>query len=1034
MPQDDFIFSAPKQESEFVFSSAPQEKEEFEFSAQPPKSAVTEKKKNVFQKVGGEIAKGVAYDVRQLGAMGEAGIRTIGGLLGFIPSVATTVGARIVGQPGEKARETGAKVAEFMSGGRTPLIPETQTYQNVLSSPFAAIGKGAEKASEVLSGADVNAQADTLTALEVASLIAPAFIKGKGFKAARKEAIKSAAEEAKKIVEPTKAPPVKEVAKDKGSVLRQEFEAEKSRLSPAANQALADYARKKVEEGIAKTLEREEGIPAEQTLSKLRGEKETPINPLTPGAVRGGSVLPGMPLPERVGPINLDRLGTDYPASKLVADVEDAIHLARTKGQPKETWAETSAKATDIGGAYEIGQALGKSTEEVISDFSKSTKDLAAKVEASRTVLRTSIDKLYNLSQEYVKNPTDENLNKFQLAYADHAAIQYAVGGGSSNIGRALNIHKKTATAKEYLMSGLQKKFLAEMGKDTLDPEAIRLLASFDPKNPAPMMRFLSQEKKATTRQKIFEVWMNSILSNPLTHIINTTSNLATEVLSLTETAGGAVVALAEHPLKPSARSIYFGDAAYQVLGAMHGMKEAIRRIGFAWKAGVPESQISKLEVPTKAIKGTVGEIIRTPSKFLMLEDEAMKGIIYTDSIYSQAYHLATKEGLRGAERKAKIIQLVSEPTERMVAEANHQALYKTFQKELGNFGKSLMRLRQSGPGSEFLFPFIRTPLNIAKYGIERSPLRAITLPHEIRSKAIEGAAREKAIFTTAASVAATAVIANYVMDGKITGAGPTDTNARQSLYRTGWQPYSVKVGNKYYAYSRIEPIATVLGIMADFWEINKSMDKEAKTKVAAQIGTAVKNNIMNKTFLTGLADIMNAMDDPARYGESWVQRLSGSVIPSGVAGVARAIDPNLREAKSIIDTIKSRIPFVSQTLPPKMTPTGEPIARPGTPLSRMFSPIAVSQERGDRVWNELNRLQINMGLPRPTINGKKAEPEDIRAIIKEGGPDMKKALSDFMGSSAYPKMTDEMKTKWLKSIITRYRKLGTARYSLEKK
>ena len=68
---------------------------------------------------------------------------------------------------------------------------------------------------------------------------------------------------------------------------------------------------------------------------------------------------------------------------------------------------------------------------------------------------------------------------------------------------------------------------------------------------------------------------------------------------------------------------------------------------------------------------------------------------------------------------------------------------------------------------------------------------------------------------------------------------------------------------------------------------------------------------------------------DPDRYGSRYVQRLSGTVIPTGLAQWARTEDPALREARTIMDNIRSRYsPGSRRELYPRLDRFGEPIVR----------------------------------------------------------------------------------------------------------
>ena len=58
---------------------------------------------------------------------------------------------------------------------------------------------------------------------------------------------------------------------------------------------------------------------------------------------------------------------------------------------------------------------------------------------------------------------------------------------------------------------------------------------------------------------------------------------------------------------------------------------------------------------------------------------------------------------------------------------------------------------------------------------------------------------------------------------GLITGGGPQNVDDRIRLRKSGWQPYSLKVGDTYYPYGRIEPLAMIFGTVADFTDMHSN-------------------------------------------------------------------------------------------------------------------------------------------------------------------------------------------------------------------
>ncbi len=117
---------------------------------------------------------------------------------------------------------------------------------------------------------------------------------------------------------------------------------------------------------------------------------------------------------------------------------------------------------------------------------------------------------------------------------------------------------------------------------------------------------------------------------------------------------------------------------------------------------------------------------------------------------------------------------------------------------------------------------------------------------------------------------------AKSVMDGNLTGSYPKDPGRREAMIAAGIPEYSMKIGDRWYSYSRIEPLATVLGITADGVETMidylRLPDPEKKSeKLAVDAVLAITKNLTSKTFLEGITGFLQAVHDPERYGGSYL-------------------------------------------------------------------------------------------------------------------------------------------------------------------
>ena len=83
-------------------------------------------------------------------------------------------------------------------------------------------------------------------------------------------------------------------------------------------------------------------------------------------------------------------------------------------------------------------------------------------------------------------------------------------------------------------------------------------------------------------------------------------------------------------------------------------------------------------------------------------------------------------------------------------------------------------------------------------------------------------------------------------MNGTITGSGPEDYKQLQLKKQTGWQPYSIKVGDEYISYQRLDPFASVFGLMADLNDIMVRGDEKTKDS-AESLSFALLASISNE-------------------------------------------------------------------------------------------------------------------------------------------------------------------------------------------
>lgn len=715
-----------------------------------------------------------------------------------------------------------------------------------------------------------------------------------------------------------------------------------------------------------------------------------------------------------VGNINLGNIETSGDIRRLLQNVETRFGGFDAARRGRITHAETEALASELGMTADDllrrrrGQALN-----------------AEQALAARQLLAKSSDEVIDLARKATgPQASDESRSAFSEALLRHAAIHEQVAGATAEAGRALSAMR--AAAKSRALSGrIHKAAIESMGGEgNLDKIADGILdLQRQGVGPGEINKFAEKATKPRFFDKILELWYNSILSGPATHVVNMVSNTLTSLSQIPEHAIAAGIGAGRRAINPkAAERIAFSEVGARATGLLAGTREGLREFARGLRTGEPSDFMSKLETRRhSAISGRKGDIVRIPGRFLTAEDELFKAMARRMDLHGQAVRIARREGLRGADARRRAAELAANPTDEMIQSAFDYGRYVTFQRPLGRFGQAAMNFTNMAPALKFVVPFIRTPTNLFKYAIERTP--AAPIFKEVRDDIRAGGAqRDLAIARMMVGTGIAALVAQLAAEGAITGSGPADQGAMAMMRADGWQPYSIRIGDKYYSYQRLDPFASLLGVAADFASTTEHMTDKQRDSVASLMVGSVIQQIHSKTWLSGLSDVLLAIEDPDRFGEAWISRFAGSLaVPTAVAHLAGAIDPILREARSPIDRIKSRIPGVSQSLPARRDAWGQPIVREGGLGPDIASPIWQSTARNDPIIGELLNIGENLGRPsrHVTVEGEKRElsADEWGRYAELSGRYMRDDLSAAMADPEWRVLTPEEKRDWVKDM-----------------
>ncbi|KKK72091.1 hypothetical protein LCGC14_2907360, partial [marine sediment metagenome] len=304
---------------------------------------------------------------------------------------------------------------------------------------------------------------------------------------------------------------------------------------------------------------------------------------------------------------------------------------------------------------------------------------------------------------------------------------------------------------------------------------------------------FMKKVSKPGLSDMAYEAWVNSLLSGPPTHIVNTVSNTLVRLSTPVErgVAGGIDFLRAKITGPPQER--FMGEVAADIYGMVAGLKQGVGNALQAWRTEVPTRGVSKLEFARqRAIPGRTGRVIRIPGRALVAADEFYKAVNETAGKHVLAYREAVRQGLTGTAKVKRIAELLENPPPGLLEKAAGDMLYRVFQQPFGPSGRHMAGLRSNTPGLRYIVPFLRTPINILKYGLERTPLNFLRLAGKAFKKEapLRGGALSEELAKPVVGTLIGAAVVLWASEGYITGGGPKDPNRRRVLRETGWQPY----------------------------------------------------------------------------------------------------------------------------------------------------------------------------------------------------------------------------------------------------
>ncbi|MBQ9123571.1 MAG: zeta toxin family protein [Lachnospiraceae bacterium] len=382
---------------------------------------------------------------------------------------------------------------------------------------------------------------------------------------------------------------------------------------------------------------------------------------------------------------------------------------------------------------------------------------------------------------------------------------------------------------------------------------------------------------------------------------------------------------------------------------------------------------------------------------------------------------------------------------------AQQEALKATFKDDTA-LARTLTGIKKNtGIFGEALLPFTKTPANLAMRGYDYSIGGYIDMFKTLANKKRTQADVSKMMDSLSKSVLGTAgIYAGYLLakSGIITGALSDDDEEQAFQKKMGMLPYAIKVGDNYYTYDWAQPASIPIILGASIYQSTEESDNLLNTW--SQAGMAATDAWFNLSPVQNLQDIFGGYGTISENILGTLADMPASLIPAQLGALTRVGDTTQRQTYSNgdfwgsrIDSIKSKIPVLSETLPASYDTWGNEIKRSDTTaeaaFAQLISPGQLGNSNVTQIDDEIMRLYQSTGnngvFPLKadwsyTINGTKVALDNVSYSLMQQsmGESAYELAETFINSSGYSDLGDETKAKVLSDLYSFARALAKSK------
>ena len=590
----------------------------------------------------------------------------------------------------------------------------------------------------------------------------------------------------------------------------------------------------------------------------------------------------------------------------------------------------------------------------------------------------------------------------------------------------------------------------------------------------------LGQQVPLSTMEKIDSWRYFSMLANPKTHIRNMVGNVAMgKTQSLKDKLAGGIEDIVGtfnkdmertktlRPADAKTKEFAKNDVLNPDVQSMMELNENKYN---------PQSRLQNARKTFKndALENTLGRLFNWNDKLLEAEDTLGLKSNYKKALAN--YLTANKID-------------VDNITDKQLSKARNYAVEQAKEATFHQANSLATWINQASTNNKIvksakdaILPFVKTPLNVAKTGIEYNPVGLLkTITYDTVKLRKGDITVNKYIDNLSKGLTGTgiAVLGYALADAGILKASGGDDDKKEKYDEAlGKQTYSITIGDRTYSLDWLAPVGIPLFVGAEA-KAMKDSNKEEKSSISSDddkkfnqavnslenLANAMANSMSpmsEMSMISGLTSALKSYEQDSTkmlgtIGTNAVKSYANQFVPTLLGQVARTTDDYERSttstksgvlSKAIDQTklqIMSKVPGLRQKLPTKEDIWGnEQKAEPNIPLrvvNNFVNPSTVKNINTSKVDEELDNLYNKTGestiLPSTiektyTINGQtyRMTNEEYSKYKKNYGQTSYKLLDDLINSNDYNKLSDEQKQKAIENIYSYAKEVNKVDYA----